>query len=431
MWYQKTQVLLMLLLPIFVLAATGSVPDYASLIATLRGEDTRLFRWDATEHTRAKQTELCGKESMFQTLSFIVAQNAPSKKKYDDDLLANALEYVALCVTDNPSNRAVFASFPEIHDAIIGLIGKSLTKENKKGSALPKALSKLSHVIYITAFANPNSHQAYIKKGAVVMLGSAIKANARWENVSETQGLQVDSPIVTMWSAAALANLAASYCSSEKDGRCYWNWNATGLEVTTEFGTVTSDGSLARETMLKDDELVQMLVYFCCLGHATDENEDIMVGENALIDRDEDLLSIVPWAAASALKNLALDMNSHSKYLEPSLSCFCHLSKSVDWLEAEKALHLLERARRGYPCYFGREVSPEGEVLGDALCIDHAFFHDEGYTCADFDPDDPPSEEECDAVDRNGIVASSACCACGGGTIIQNRDTQDDFDEEL
>lgn len=417
------QVLSILLFLIIATAvATGSVPDFDSLVSELRGDDVRLFRWDATDHTSEKQNDekLCGRALIQEALTFLVTQK--SEVPYDHELQAKALEYISLCITDNPTNRAIFASYPGIHDAIIGLIGKSLSiiEPSNEESFVPPALWKLAHVIYITTFANADNHQAYINKGAVRLLGQSIKTVVKREIVDGREQLEVDSPIVIMWSAAALANLAASYCNTEDDGRCYWSWNDTGLEITKEFGSMNSDGSAAREIMLEDDDLVQLLVELACMGYATDEEEDIMVGENAEIDRDEDSVAIVPWAAASALNNLALHMDSHATYLEPSLSCFCHLSQSVDWLEAQKALQLLERARRGYPCFFRKTFHSDGEYAGDSLCLDDKFFHEDGYTCTDFDPDEPPSDEDCAEVDRNGVAAASACCVCQGGSVVED-----------
>jgi hypothetical protein len=426
--------LFLLLLPMYLSTVIGSsIPDFASLVSTLRGDDTRLVRWDATEHTRTQQSDenICGKEVFDKALDLIVVQNSISNDKFNLKLIALASDYITLCVTDNPNNRALFAAFPGIHDSVIGLIDKTSTKIDTKTDKFhrnSKALSKLAHVMYITTYANTDNHQAYINKGAAMKLSKIIKTYISIRPVGFEFEFQVSHPDVPMWCAIALANLAASYCDSENDGRCYYHWNANNkLELTEEYGKVTSDGHVVRQAILNDFPLIQYLIDLSCLTNAMDPlDEGFVSAANAHIDRDEDLISIVPWAALGVMKNLVLEKGAQI-LLEPALGCICHASTSGDWFEVEKALHILERMRQEYPCHFTKKYDEHDELLGHTVCIDAEFFQDDGIKCCDYEQEDPPTKEQCNSVDRRGVTARSACCACGGGFIVEDAQGQGDF----
>lgn len=88
------------------------------------------------------------------------------------------------------------------------------------------------------------------------------------------------------------------------------------------------------------------------------------------------------------------------------MKCFCHISKSNDWLEENKGQGVIKHVRRSNPCWFKDDATGE-------LCIDDEFFDEEEYTCADYGE---ATTEECKSKDfTRGVLANQACCGCGGG----------------
>jgi hypothetical protein len=234
-----------------------------------------------------------------------------------------------------------------------------------------------------------------------------------------------------MWAAAALQNLAASYCDTEHDGRCYWDWNLQDnhVVVTPDSLPIVSDGTLIRQSMLQIDGLVQALTEWACTGpvHGQASATNVFPGENGQAGRDDANPNIVAWAATGALKNLALEPTAKAA-IEPSMSCLCRLKKSPDWLEklkAKDALHFLRRG--GHPCWFDESSSPTTSDSNGSttamLCIDDNFIDAQGYSCDGYDN---PQPGDCDIRDAlfPSVTASQACCGCGGGTKVEILDQE-------
>jgi hypothetical protein len=222
-----------------------------------------------------------------------------------------------------------------------------------------------------------------------------------------------------MWATAALQNLAASYCDTEHDGRCYWDWNSINdnhVTITSDSLPIVSDGAWIRQRMLQIDGLVPALTEWACTGpvhgHASDAN--VFPGENGQAGRDEANPNIVAWAATGALKNLALEPAA-KPLMEASaaMPCLCRLKKSPDWLEKLKAKDALHFMRRGKsPCWFDDDDDDE------SLCIDDNFIDAQEYSCDSYGN---PRPGDCDIADAvfPSITARQACCACGGGTNVE------------
>jgi hypothetical protein len=172
-----------------------------TVVADLRGNDTRLVRWDATKHTAERQRQGSCQDlpDVLETILVHADQHSP------EAVLLAACEYVTLCITDNPKHRAIFASISGIHEAITKLVLHNSMYLS----------SKACHVIYIASFANPVNHQRFANIGAIEALSKIIKQ----ENLAEDQSPRLAAQV--MWASAALANLAASYCETD-EGRCFW-----------------------------------------------------------------------------------------------------------------------------------------------------------------------------------------------------------------
>eukprot|EP00536_Pseudo-nitzschia_multiseries_P018957 jgi/Psemu1/328948/estExt_fgenesh1_pg.C_34780001 len=396
-----------------------SSEDLQRLIDDLRGDDHRLMRWDATRHTRKKQRRGGSCDELSNALGIVVAAAAPPPIPGDGDgdggtrttttnttttivadeqhRVALACEFATFCITDNPKQRALLSKTEGVHSAIVKLVASSSARLS----------SVASHLVYIASFSNAKNHQAFVEEGAIVALGGVLKSDT-------------SRPIQAMWSAAAVQNLAASYCDTEDDGRCYWRWNKQSsdrpqLVVRNSSLPIVSDGSTARRQILEDRELVRKLVAHTCRGPVSgkESEENPFPGGNAVAGRDEDSPNIVPWAAAGALKNVALESSfGFLAAIEPAMTCLCRMSYSRDWLEKNKARHVIDHTRREDPCWFGKNGDDYKNPNAD-MCVDRYFVDSDGRDCSEYEK---PKRDECATEDfTRTTTAKEACCPCGGG----------------
>jgi len=291
------------------------------------------------------------------------------------------------------------------------------------GSGSPLTSAAASHLIYIAAFANERNHQSFIRAGAVQALADVIVK-------STTTKTPPPLAVQSMWAMAALQNLEASYCDTEDNGRCYWAWHAgdgdhhndddetNGHELMIGEGSLPllSDGSSARRAAMEIPNLVAALKHHVCRAPIGEEDE-IFPGENALAGRDDDNMSIVAWAAAAALKNMALEKKARAMIkADSSFECYCRFKDSHDWLEELKGNDLLLFLRPFDPCWFDDDYT--------SLCVDGWFLDEEGYYCDDYGSVE--EEEDCEAKDVfTGLPATELCCGCGGG--VRYGDTRDEL----
>jgi hypothetical protein len=415
-----------------VLTAT----ELKSLIADIAGDDHRMIRGDATEHTASQQVPggACDAlpDAFFTLLSVSVRRKKGAHNHSPEVIRVQGLacEFITFCITDNPVHRASLhgTEFSGVHQIIVNL--------TKSSDSYLSAMA--CHVIYIASFSNAANHAAFYEAGAVPNLARLVK----YEHLHQHQNVNEDAyrvrPVQTMWAAAALQNMAASYCATESDGRCYWDWiglesKSSGiakLEITKDSLPLVSDGSRVRYDMSQDSALVERLVELTCQGPVTGKRSSNSnpFPINAVANSEhDDSPNIVPWAAAGAIKNLvlptvAVDSASASATTEqasPSLlvqlhavvPCLCRLAHvSRDWLEQNKgkgALHHLFPG--GSPCWFGETGD---DYKHGKLCVDYVFVDAEGYTCADYGD---ASDEECAKANAIDVTPKQACCGCGGG----------------
>jgi hypothetical protein len=402
-----------------VLTAT----ELRSLITDVAGDDNRMMRWDATEHTASQQAPGGGCDALLDAFFTLLSVSVSRKKNAHNnspnspeviEVQGLACEFATFCITDNPANRASLhdPQFAGVHQVIVNLTGSS----NSYLSAMA------CHVIYIASFANSQNHAAFYEAGAVLHLARIIK----YENKIVDE-MQV-RPVQIMWAAAALQNLAASYCNTPEDGRCYWDWKSLGanakLEITKDSLPIISDGSKVRYDMLSDGALVERLVQLTCQGPVRGKRSksNPFPGVNAISGEHDDSPNVVPWAAAGAIKNLVLPVDASATdstmtetlqlvQLQSVVPCLCRLAHvSRDWLEQNKgegALHHLFPG--GSPCWFGETGD---DYKNGKLCVDHIFVDAEGYTCADYGD---ASQEECAKANEMHVTPNQACCGCGGG----------------
>ena len=68
-----------------------------------------------------------------------------------------------------------------------------------------------------------------------------------------------------MYAAAALQNLAASYCDTPNDGTCHWEWTAQSADIQLNPNSpLVSDATPMRKRIMEIDGLVDELIELAC-----------------------------------------------------------------------------------------------------------------------------------------------------------------------
>ena len=451
--------------------------ELETLVDRMRGDDVRIVRWDATSHTRRMHKE-GGCDDLPRALDAIVqhadattstaastersatakAEEGPTKgqeglESESERLLTLACEYLTFCLTDNPSQRDTLSQYSgngggpatSLYHAVVSLI------EHPN----PAVSAGASHVVYSATFAHKANHWGLHRAGVVAALANVIlrypaaSPNHEGSAVHNASTAPAVRPDQAMWAAAALQNVVASYCATKGDGRCYWHWSyveggiGSELQVAGDSLPVVSEGTSMRLTALSryptlTTHLAQTVCQYGPVRMENPSDAHPHPGVNARIGLHESSSNLVAWAAAGAIKNLALDPLGRKQVQSIEswfLPCLCYMSESPDWLEENKGHGALERIRFGDPCWFDRthnkeETTPQKEKKGDEAttitaspsrlqCIDGNFRDAEGYHCGDYVH---PGDGDCDTVDFLIPLqtAAHACCTCGGGMRFDN-----------
>lgn len=279
---------------------------------------------------------------------------------------AKAAEAVTLLVTDHPANRARIGGTPGVIEALVGLADRAWRNAlaydsgclEEQTQAAFLACEAACEALWILAFNSPANHAAILRTRAIAVLASIVTAR-------DMLGLSTP-PRAALWAAAALQNLAASYC----DGVCRWQWERgeAGKLTIVGGGGLTVDSDEARRRIAAQPGLVDSLVRYACEGPVPKVDGGGAPWPSKADVDSRDRPSVVPWAAAGALKNLALSTASAQPILNSrdAAGCLCRLSRSGDWLESSKAsaaLYFLQpravgRVDGGFEC----EARPLGET---------------------------------------------------------------------
>ena len=283
--------------PILLAAARTSV----DLAAYLRAGDERLVRPSPTSATAARQAEVSA-----ELAAVLTAVRA-------DDVAPETVAVLHLATTDNPSHRTLIGTAPGVIDTLVRLL-----------AGPPEVAEEAAEAAWILAFNHPQNHAALLTAGAVKAL-----AELFLRDVSER---------ASMWAAAALQNLAASYCN----GRCSWAKWGQDIEVV---GRVTVDGEPARLSIAAHPRLLQAVEEKLCIEASA------WPSQARVADRLKS--GITAWAAAGLVKNLALSIPVQQE-LHGAIPCLCQLSHSPDWLENSKSAAALQHL--GVDCQgYGKE----------------------------------------------------------------------------
>ena len=306
-------------------AAAAPITGTAQLVEYLRAGDSRLVRPSPSATTAARQREMGILSLLPAVVQDLADQNVTSVCDCDDDaeqsthaLAASALH---LLTTDNPSNRELIGKAPDALSSLVSLVGEAVSCNNTASSPSWRAAEEAAEALWILAFNSPANHEALLELGAPEALAAPLlTAHA--------------PPRAKMWAAAALQNLAASYCDTS-DGRCSWRWvgDPGALALEPQEG-VAVDSEQARGRIGAVPGLLTALVD---LADVPPQDASGVLPSAATVD-DRLAPGIAAWAAAGALKNLALSRSLRRELeLAGAAHALCRLQHSRCWLQASKS----------------------------------------------------------------------------------------------
>jgi len=318
------------------------IEDLDGMIAYLRHEDTRLIRYNIpSDLAKLRQEKLCSQhlKSILKILS--TRFDANSKVSFEEQ--AKIIHLVTLCSSENPENRKAIGTFESsvVLKAIVSLIDEN----NDSITAV------VGQAVWILSFANQHNHD-YFAEHAIDKMASIIvtKSNALKKNEINASD-RSPAIMAVMWMAAALQNLAASYCDTES-GHCWWEYDHLEHDESEEYGVYLDedsdmmvDGSKAAEAIALsvNGELVESLHKLICEKPMGEEDYKIWASETTIEGAGNVDLRIITWAVAGLLKNLSMYEASHTATIDAK-DCLCALAQSEDWLESSKAEDALFRS---------------------------------------------------------------------------------------
>lgn len=245
---------------------------------------------------------------------------------------------MTLFVTDSPTNRARLGAADGVMEALVALVDsarREAVSSDPHVAAPPsvhrfEAAESAAEAMWTLAYNSAANHAALVRLGAVEALAAMVTAR-------DALGLATP-PRAAMWAAAALQNLAASYCETA-DGRCTWSFERGEPESLVPDAAVVVDAEDARRRIAHQPVLIEALVRYVCEGPVgpTDGGGAPWPSKATVSSRNAP--STVPWAAAGLLKNLALSEAAAERVLRSTDAgaCLCRLSRSRDWIESSKA----------------------------------------------------------------------------------------------
>lgn len=309
-----------------------AIPDLDKLFSYLRHDDKRLVRYNVpSTEAASRQRRSCSKnlENLMDLLDSSSSTPIPLEERL------KIVKIMTLCSSENPKLRQEIGTYK--NSAVLKAI-ISILDEGDEAAAIA------GESIWILSFNNEHNHNCFVDNGAILKMTKII----------ENRGADKEHHAVSavMWAAAALQNLAASYCDTES-GHCWWEYDThNGLNLHYDSPSVI-DGSKAAEEIVKSEEFVNKLKDLACRGGMSESDE--MWPSLATI-HDTMTPKLSTWAVAGLLKNLSLHkVSEHATYA--AKHCLCLLAESEDWLESSKAEDALYRLGIGAEeCWEGEEL---------------------------------------------------------------------------
>ncbi len=285
------------------------------------------YFWQSPSNTSdlvwARQEKLCSKqlEPLLVRLSTRFNDN-PTIPLSDQTKI---VELLTLCSSEHPEFRHKIGTFEEgvALKAIVDLL-----KEDKDS-----VTAVVGNAIWILSFDDKFNHNYFVEHALESMASILVERAKTLEQADDKQ----TCALTVMWMAAALQNLAASYCETDS-GHCWWEYDFPEEEDATDYGIylheespLVVDAAEAAEKIVKaaGGELVTVLHRLVCEDPMTSEDEQKWASE-ATIDGSVHP-RIITWAVAGLLKNLSMYDGSYEATMAAK-DCLCALTQSEDWL---------------------------------------------------------------------------------------------------
>lgn len=388
-------------------AASGQMLDVETLTnmkTRLAEHDHRLVRFSTlSEETKELQDDVC---------PIALPHVYESLESGDIAHAGLAAEVLQLCTTDNPRNRSTIGRTGYVHKRLNSLINDGITiyhdeqKSAKEKREATHAVAKGAEAVWILSYNDEYNADMFVDAGLVHSLMSVLKVCLV---DFEDEGSMCSDTV--MWSLAALQNLAATYCNSNS-GSCDWDWHGDDLIISHEH-PAKSDNALARRKVIisqvKALNMAELLTHFVCGGPVHKPNSDThpWPGKSEDPVAHGHIPTIIPWAAAGFIKNLALDPKLRDAWYhnDEMLYCLCEMSWSPDWMEESKANAALHHL--GWDDYC--------PAIHDG-CADYPDWEEKSHnmTCHEYE-EERYCAEHGSLTDKKGTTAHEACCVCGGG----------------
>lgn len=329
-----------------------SVEDLDGMIAYLRHDDTRLIRYDVPNVlTWMRQEKLCSEH--LETLMKRLATRFDEDSNLALEDQTKIVQIVTLCSSENPDRRHYIGTFQD------SVVLKAVVSLLDEGSDSVTAV--VGDAIWILSFADHHNHDYFVEHAIEPMASILVDRADALEKMGEQKSPGADgdasaAALAVMWMAAALQNLAASYCETES-GHCWWEYKHPEEEADEdnqegEYGIYLHEESpvfisaeRAAEAIVKaaGGELVPVLHRLVCAEPMTEEDESIWASEATVEGAGSVDPRIITWAVSGLLKNLSVYEESFNATFDAK-DCLCALVDSADWLESSKADDALYRS---------------------------------------------------------------------------------------
>jgi len=311
-----------------------------------------------------------------------------------------AASVITLCTNQNPRNRARLWQFGDaLHRALVAMGRNIITQEGVTWVAAAAAFETIESAI----IESPENHDLFMKADVVGAVMHAMSLPCRGASYCH---------LAQMRAALVIEALTASYCFTET-GDCEWEYDHNLKHVELEpHMTIKFDPEQVRLNIIHNRELLTHLIEMACSGPIDEEPDDELYpwpSRAKFNQGSAKVKTIKPWAAAAALRNLALSPAAHGA-IAPAFKCLCDLTRSPDALEEVKGEETINRL--GFQ---------EGDCprLYDERCMDLDGWRDsEGDDCQTYEVNRWCAEYG-EKEDQRGVIADDACCACGGGSTKQ------------
>ncbi len=256
-----------------------------------------------------------------EVLTLFVSRNVTDEEQ------KQATFIIASCSIENLRNRNKIGSFDK-GAALNKLIEMLDVVQNTAKQSSVDGAASAAEAIWILSFDNAQNHKYFLSRGAILSLSKLVQF--------ENRNLSIQ--LAKMWAAAALQNLAASYCKT-MSGLCFWDYdgNNGGLHLLPQSPLRDELGHEGRGIMLKDSDLVVYLKRGVCKGPISTKP---WASEATYTENVSSNDQIATWAYVGVIKNLALSEKGTDLFSEMN-GCLCDLLNSQDWLVSFRQLTLL------------------------------------------------------------------------------------------